>query len=338
MNRSSLLGAAMAAVLSLGVTAGCRPDAPENAVRVRLGSAAVPRTPWGDWLVDVERAVERASQGAPIDMQLHLASTLGGEREMVTELSRGETLDVFVGSLGALSSTVAPELSALELPGIFASDAEVDGALTALTPAVNDALSAHGLVLLGWAENGWLGIGAPVCIDGPDALRSVSMRAQQAFVHVETTKALGAQPIALSVPEVAGALRAGHVRAYATAPLFARSVGWSKAAKAYTWTRHIYQPAVFVTSKRALARLGARGDALRRALSAELAPGKARLRAAADKALAGMRADGTKVCPAPTQPILPGAGAVHAAFAARSPAHARFLAAVKAAVRTARRP
>ena len=217
-------------------------------VSMKAGSVAPEGTPWHEWLDSVKARMEKDS-GGKIKMKVFLGGKLGGEKEMVEETKNG-TLQLFGGSTGAIATWV-PELAALELPYIFASDAEADFVLDKLRDPVEALLEAKGFKMVMWAENGWHGYGIKgKCVEKPEDLKGLKMRTQESQVHLETYKAFGASPVEISVPEVLSALQTGTVDGYSNTPLFSFATSWYQGITHYTYTRHIYQPAALILSKK----------------------------------------------------------------------------------------
>jgi len=214
----------------------------------RVGSVAPEGTPWAMWLDNVKKDVEKDS-GGDLKLKVFLAGKLGGEKEMVEELKQGR-LQYFGGSAGALASKYVPELNVFELPYLFENDAEADFVLDQVRPNVKKLLEERGFVFVMWAENGWHGYGVKgKCIAGPDDMKGLKMRSQESSIHLDTYKAFGASPVELPVPEVLSSLQTGVVDGYSNTPLFAFATSWHKGTDHFTYTKHIYQPALIVLSK-----------------------------------------------------------------------------------------
>lgn len=215
---------------------------------MKVGSVAPEGTPWSDWLDGVKARLEKDS-GNRVKLKLFLGGKLGGEKEMAEETRNGN-LGMFGGSAGALA-TYVPELAGIELPYLYASDAEADYVLDKIRPQVSKLLEAKGFVMVMWGENGWHGYGIKgKCVEKPEDMKGLKMRAQESYVHMETYKAFGAAPVEMSTPEVLGALQTGTVDGYSNSPLLSQATSWYKGVTHYTYTKHIYQPALIVISKK----------------------------------------------------------------------------------------
>ncbi|MFO0601172.1 MAG: TRAP transporter substrate-binding protein [Myxococcaceae bacterium] len=217
-------------------------------ITVKVGSVAPEGTPWAEWIDSIKARIEKDTAGKA-KLKIFLGGKLGGEKEMVEETKNGN-LQMFGGSTGSLAQYV-PELNVLELPYIFTSDAEADFVLDKLRDQVGKLLEAKGFVMVMWAENGWHGYGVKgKCVENVADMKGLKMRSQESYVHLETYKAFGASPVEMAVPEVLGALQTGTVDGYSNTPLFSFATSWYQGITHYTYTRHIYQPALMVISKK----------------------------------------------------------------------------------------
>lgn len=218
-------------------------------VVARVGSVAPDGTPWAEWVDNVKKRMEKEANGQ-LKMKLYLAGKLGGEKEMVEDVKRG-TLQMFGGSVGALAAQHVPELNVFELPYLFESDAETNHVLNAVRPRVKKLLEQRGFIMSMWAENGWHGYGVKgKCLKGPDDMKGLKMRSQESTIHLETYRAFGASPVEMAVPEVLSALQTGTVDGYSNTPLFSFATSWYSGITHFTYTKHIYQPALMVISKK----------------------------------------------------------------------------------------
>lgn len=214
----------------------------------KCGSVAPEGTPWAEWIDGIKGRMDK-NTGGKLKLKPFLAGKLGGEKEMVEETKNGN-LHLFGGSTGALA-TYVPELNVLELPFIFTSDAEADFVLDKTRDRFAKLLEAKGFVMVMWAENGWHGYGVKgKCVQNVADMKGLKMRSQESYVHLETYKAFGASPVEMAVPEVLGALQTGTVDGYSNTPLFSFATSWYQGITHYTFTKHIYQPALMVISKK----------------------------------------------------------------------------------------
>ena len=244
MSRSSLV-----IVTSLLACMAIAPAARAEPVVAKCGSVAPEGTPWAEWLDGVKARMEKEAAGG-LKLKVFLSGKLGGEKEMVEDTKKG-ALQMFGGSVGSLAASHVPELNVFELPFLFTSDSEADYVMNKVRPEVTKLLDARGFVMVMWAENGWHGYGVKgKCVEKVEDMKGLKMRSQESYVHIETYKAFGASPVEMAVPEVLGALQTGTVDGYSNTPLFSFATSWYNGITHFTYTKHIYQPAVMVISKK----------------------------------------------------------------------------------------
>ena len=296
------------------------------------GSVAPEGTPWAEWLTGVQKRIQKDSKGR-IQLKVFLASRRGGEKEMIED-TRKNRLQLFGGSVGAIAAKYAPELAVFELPFIFNSDAEADFVLNEVRGEVSKILEQKGFIMVMWSENGWHGLGTKDrCLAKPEDLKGLKMRSQESMIHAETFKAFGASPEEMPVPEVLHSLQTGVVDGFSNTPLFSQAVSWHTGIKNYTYTQHIYQPALIVLSK-------AWYDGLPKDLQEVMASTKEEksgiegIRALTPLLLENFKASGVTVCPFTAESrkaFGEKVGPVYAKFKAQSAANKKMFDLVMAA-------
>jgi tripartite ATP-independent transporter DctP family solute receptor len=300
-------------------------------VTAKVGSVAPEGTPWAEWIDSIKARMDKNTAGK-LKLKVFLGGKLGGEKEMVEETKNGN-LHLFGGSTGSLA-TFVPELNVLELPFIFTSDAEADFVLDKIRPQVSKLLEAKGFVMVMWAENGWHGYGVKgKCVENVADMKGLKMRSQESYVHIETYKAFGASPVEMAVPEVLGALQTGTVDGYSNTPLFSFATSWYQGITHYTFTKHIYQPALMVVSKKWFDQ---QSDDIKKELlvASEETSGRAGVRALSEPLLENFTAAGKTVCkltPEQTKAYSDKVKPVWDVFAKKAPGNKAILDAVLAA-------
>ena len=264
-------------------------------VEVRFVSIAPEGTPWSEQMTAMKNRVEKES-GGRIQFKLYLGGQLGGEVETLRSLQRGR-VQAWGGSVGALAGLV-PELQLLELPYLFRTLDEADYVLDeVLFAPYADLMAKKGLALQSWNENGWRHIGSkekPIL--APADAKGLKVRSQPSPIHLRMWKALGANPVAISVPEVLTSLQTGVVDAFDNSPLFTTATSWHTAIKHFALTQHMYQPGALVFNKGFLDKLP---EDLRKILlgdaKAEAIAGRTGVRALEPEVLKLMESEGVKV-------------------------------------------
>ncbi len=216
---------------------------------VRVGTVAPEGTPWEVSLTRMRKHIEEESQGA-IKLKVFLGGQKGDEKSLVRQCKDGRL--EMVGVSTAALATEVPDLEALELPMLFSSSEETDYVLDkhVYAPA-QKLLAKNGFVLYQWAENGWQNFGMrDRFIKSPADLAGRKIRSQEARVHIAVWRGFGASPMEMAVSEVLPALKTGLVEGFAQTPLYTFAAGWHQGITHYTVSRHLYQPAAIVYSKK----------------------------------------------------------------------------------------
>ncbi len=218
---------------------------------LNIGSLAPKGTPWWDMLETFEKNVEEGSAGK-INVIIRPAGQLG-EVEMVRETRRGERLQGCGVTTAAIAEGGAlKELQTVELPYLFNNNDEADYILdNVLWAPMSDLLARRGFVLGIWSENGWRSFGTKRrAIRTPDDLKAFKMRSQESDVHMAMYALYGAQAVQKPMTEVLTSLQSNVVDGLDNTALYIMSGGLGDALEYYTLTRHIYQPAAVIFSKR----------------------------------------------------------------------------------------
>lgn len=229
-----------AAVMGLATTAA----AAEPEV-LRLGAPAPEGTAWvSDCFEPFMRLVTSASSGRA-RIKAFWGAVLGDETAMVGLLLKDQ-IELWAGSAGALASSI-PELHALELPYLFASDEEFAAVLRSpVRQEIRKLLARGGLVPLLFTEVGWRSFAGTRPYRRPSDLKGLPVRSQASPVHLEMWRQLEARPVTLGITALMPALEEGSVVALDQSPILLFATSWYQHTPYYTRSRHIYQPALTV--------------------------------------------------------------------------------------------
>lgn len=246
MNRSVFSAALCAAAVMVAAPQGAVAG---DKIKVKVGTVAPDGTPWSEMLKRVKKRFKKDSDKR-IKLKTYFGGRLGGEKEMVRETREGR-IQMFGGSISAIA-TIVPDLYVLEAPFLFSSSEEADFVLDNYAkPHVEKLLDKGGFKFFQYSENGWHGLALKdSCVKSLDDLKGKKIRSQEAKIHLATFKALGANPVEMSVPEVLPALEQKTVDGFSNTPLFSFATSWYQGISYYTVTEHIYQPALIIYSKK----------------------------------------------------------------------------------------
>jgi TRAP-type C4-dicarboxylate transport system substrate-binding protein len=243
--------AATIVVASVALFSFAQPAQSEAEFVMNFATVAPDNTPWSKQLRGVEKRIEEES-GGRIQVKLFLGGSLGSEIECIQDVARGERIQGGGFSTGAMGEAMdIPILTLIELPYLFSTNTQADAVLDqVLYEPTKAALSEKGFVLGGWAENGWRNFATTGPASNKTDLAKFKMRAQENPVHMDMYKMLGVQAVAKPVSEVLPSLNTGIVDGFDNTALFSLAAGWIEPVTHYTLSRHIYQPAAVVYSKK----------------------------------------------------------------------------------------
>ena len=240
-------------VATLGITLWSGSPEAQSAYTLNFGTVAPTGTPWSDQLDTIKKRIESKSNGQ-IKVKLFLGGALGSEIEMIQDVQRGERLQGGGFSTAAVGEALnVPLLQMIELPFLFNNEGQADAVLDEiLYEPTKKALADKGISFYSWTENGWRSFGTKgtVAPTSPELLTQYKMRAQESPVHLNMYKAMNVQAVAKPVSEVLPSLNTGIVTGFDNTPLFSLAAGWIEPITHYTLSKHIYQPAAVMYSKK----------------------------------------------------------------------------------------
>jgi len=147
-------------------------------------------------------------------------------------------------------------VNVIEAPYVFETFERADKALDdpEVTAQVKKVLLKRGLVFGIWAENGYRSYFSSEKIRKPSDMKGIRFRSQESMVHVETYEAFGATPVPIDNGNTLMSVQTGVVDGFDNTPLFAMAGSWYQGLKEgkrnIFLSRHCYQPAVLVYSKK----------------------------------------------------------------------------------------
>ena len=145
MNRSLAAAAALLALFSTRTAFAADP------VKLKVGTAAAPDSPWGQTFKTWKKAVETKTSNA-VSFDFYFNSTQGTEATMVDKIKAGQ-LDG-----GAFTSTGLSKfdkrLLVMQLPGVIRSWATLDAVRTVMEPDFTKYLGEKKLTVASWGDIG----------------------------------------------------------------------------------------------------------------------------------------------------------------------------------------
>ena len=158
-----------------------------------------------------KKIVEEKTNGA-IEINIFPAEQLGSGAEMLEGVKTG-TQDIVIDP-DAYLANYDPLFNVLGMPYIFSNWDQVKAfADGEAAKQLEEAAKAQGLVILGWAVNGFRLITTNKPVNTPDDLKGVKIRVGNSKVMSDLLTALGCNPTPLSMGETYSGIQTGIVDA-----------------------------------------------------------------------------------------------------------------------------
>ena len=242
---SLVLGLFAAFVLPASAQIGEEPPGPN--IDITVVANAPPGGP-GDklWKMFDDTVTEKS--GGRLSLSLLVHGQIGGDDLVMQALRRGRGNVGIIGESGF--AQVVPEVAVLNMPYLFSGSDELDFVVDGyVTPAIKELAAQKNLEFLHWVEVGWMNIYAkqPLLTPG-DAngyrLRALPYETSQAFL-----KAVEADVINLSFPDVIPGLQTGLIDGGESSTLMYARAGLYQEAPHLSLTRHAYSFAALLMNK-----------------------------------------------------------------------------------------
>jgi TRAP-type C4-dicarboxylate transport system substrate-binding protein len=221
--------------------------AAEPEFTLKLATVAPPGTPWEQLMRKFKKMVETNSEGR-IKFKSYLGGVAGNETDTAESCKKGR-LQGWGGSFTALESML-PELNAFELPYLFSDWKKGYKVLGAVRTQLHDLMWERGLKLALFSMNGFRSLGTTFPVNTLGDLKGHKIRSQQSDVHLSLWKEWKVSPVPMAITEVLSSLQTGVVDGYDNTELFSFAAALYMATTHWTLTRHIWQPAAVVYSRK----------------------------------------------------------------------------------------
>ena len=215
---------------------------------IKIGHGANEKYHMHRALVEFKRLVEEGSNNS-LEVQIFPSSQMGPDREMIEGVQTG-VLEMCVPPSSFFPGW-DPAFAIIELPFMYPSK---EVALKTLHSdegkKMLKRLEALDLVGLGWLENGTRHVTNNVrSINSPDDLQGVKLRTMKVPAHVDTFKALGANPTPMNFGEVYSGLQQGVIDGQENPVAHIYSQRFFEVQKHMSLTGHVFTVYIPVISK-----------------------------------------------------------------------------------------
>ena len=178
------------------------------------------------------------------------AMQLGGAKENVDQVRSGAVFGTWIGS--AYLSRTVPELEAISLPFVY-PDREtafrvIDGPAGDL---LNEKLAENGFVSLGWMELGSRNVTNNTRpIESVEDFEGLKIRLQPNETHLNTFRAIGANPVSMGISEVYAALQQGVLDGQENPNAIIASRNFNEVQTYLSDSSHFFDYIVLIANKR----------------------------------------------------------------------------------------
>ncbi len=196
---------------------------------IKFASLAPEGSTWTNLLREYDAAVRKES-GGKLGFKIYAGGVQGEDKDVLRKMRLGQLHSA--GLTGVGLGEIVPKVRILDSPFLFQNYEEVDHIYTAFADEFDKAFRANGYVLLGWAEVGWVYVLTNTPVRSLADMNGVKMWMWEGDKVAEATfKALGINPIPLSVIDVLTSLQTGLINGAYTSPLAALVLQWNTRVK-----------------------------------------------------------------------------------------------------------
>ena len=215
---------------------------------IRIGSLAPPGSSWDKVFRAWGNSLKQATGGG-VQLQFFAGGVAGDERDVIRKMKLGQ---MDAGSFTAVGlSQVARATSILSMPGVVAGYKQLNYVRAQMAEDFEGMFQKEGYRLLGWGDVGFLRIFSKKPILKPADYKSVRPWVpRDEPVMPEMMKVIGANGVALGIPEVFPALQTGMVDTVPCSALAAVALQWFRYVTHVSNSKGLDQPLVGATIMR----------------------------------------------------------------------------------------
>lgn len=206
--------------------------APVRAAVIKFATLAPEGSTWMNVLTELSKDLEKRTDGQ-LRFKFYPGGVSGDEKDVVKKIRIGQLHAA--GFTGVGLGEVAPETRLLDAPWLFRSRAELEVVRAKHAKELDAAVEKGGFVLLGWTDLGSVYVFSKNPIASPQDMKKEKMWVWEGDPIAQAAyKALGVNPVPLSIVDVMQSLQTGMVNGVYGPPLGVIALQW------HSKIRHIY--------------------------------------------------------------------------------------------------
>jgi TRAP-type C4-dicarboxylate transport system substrate-binding protein len=192
---------------------------------IKFATLATEGTTWMNVMNAYDQEVRKES-GGRLGFKIYAGGVQGEDKDMMRKVRLGQLQAVGVTGVGI--GEISSRLRILDAPFLFQNYAEVDHLHQVMDPEFDKEFTDNGFVLLGWAEVGFVYVLTNKPVKDVADMNGVKMWTWEGDPIAEAAfRALGINPIPLSVVDVLTSLQTGLINGAYTSPLAALAMQWN---------------------------------------------------------------------------------------------------------------
>ena len=196
---------------------------------IKFATIATDGSTWLNVLREYDAAIRKES-GGRMGFKIYAGGVQGEDKDVMRKIRLGQLHSAGVTGVGL--GDVSPKLRILDSPFLFNNYQEVDYFHSVFDAELDQDVRQNGYVLLGWAEVGFVYVFTNTPVRTVSDMDGVKMWMWEGDAIAEASfRALGINPIPLSVVDVLTSLQTGLINGAYTSPLAALVLSWNTRVK-----------------------------------------------------------------------------------------------------------
>ena len=196
---------------------------------IKFATLAPEGSTWMNVMTDLSKELEKAT-GGKLKFKFYPGAMQGEDKDVVKKIRIGQLQAA--GFTGVGLGEIAPEVRLLDSPWLFRDRRELQHVREKFAPQLDAAVEKGGFVVLGWTDLGSVYVFSKNPISGPDDMKTAKMWVWEGDPIAEAAyKALGVNPIPLSIVDVMQSLQTGMIDAVYGPPLGVVALQWFQRVK-----------------------------------------------------------------------------------------------------------
>ena len=196
---------------------------------IKFATVAPDGSTWMNVMREFDQEIRKES-GGKLGFKIYPGGVQGDEKDVLRKIKLGQLHSAGVTGVGM--TNIAPKARILDSPFLFKSYDEVDNITNSFDQELKQAFVDGGFVNLGWAEVGWTYVFTNTPIHSAEDMKKVKMWMWEGDPIAEAAfKAIGVNPIPLSLTDVLTSLQTKLIDGVYAPPLAAIALQWFSRVK-----------------------------------------------------------------------------------------------------------